>query len=347
MKDLRIGFIGTGWVAEVHAKSLAKIPGITIAALYNHNITKAIAFSEKHAGGKAECFEDWGRMLRTQKLDALYVGLPPGAHVGQTELAAELGIHLMLEKPIALTLERATSIYNAVKKAGVICEIGHHMRHSLPVRKLKQMLLDGTAGKPLMMQGRFFVNGMFPAWWRDPNMGGGQLVEQAIHIYDLARHFMGEPETVCAFADNLFHRRFADYRVDDVSASVIRFKNGSIASLCASNCADPKAGGVKVSVQCEKVIVEFTGSDSATFVHTGGKIADEINRGEGSYVREDVASTQNAYDELSADFIGAIRNGTPLRSGLEDGLESLRLVLAAAKSAKSGGAAQLLCPDLG
>jgi len=342
MKPLNVGFIGTGWVAEVHAKSLAKIPGVTIAALCNHHIDKARAFNAKHADGKAECFDDWAKMLNTVKLDAVYVGLPPGAHVGQTELAAERGINLMLEKPIALTLDRATSIYNAVKKAGVVCEIGHHMRHSLPVRKLKQMVDDGSAGKPLLMQGRFFCNGMFPAWWRNPQMGGGQLVEQAIHVYDLARHFFGEPETVSAFADNRLHQRFADYRVDDVSASVIRFKNGAIASLCASNCADPKGPGTPISVQFENVLVDFNGSDKATFVHTGGKIADEINRGEGTYVREELASTQNAYDELSADFIGAIRHGTPTRSTIEDGLESLRLVLAADKSAKAGGAAQLL-----
>jgi len=342
MKNIRVGFLGTGGINGTHAKALLKLPDVQIAALYNHNVEKARAFNQSHAGGQAECFDDWEKMLRTQKLDVLYVAIPPGAHVGQTELAAERGIHLMLEKPIALTLDRAQSITAAVKKAGVLCQVGYHMRHSAPAQKLKQMLTDGSAGRPLMLQGRFFTNGMFPAWWRSPTLGGGQLIEQSIHIYDIARYFMGEPDVISGFCDNLLHQRFPDYQVDDVSASVVRFKNGSIASICASNCADPKAGSICWTIQCEKVIADFTSPDKATFVYTGGRIADEINRGEGQLLREEIVTPYSMYDEVSANFIGAVRDGTPLRSSIDDGLNSLRMVLAAAESSRSNGAAQRL-----
>ncbi len=338
MKTLRIGFIGTGWVADVHACSLAKLPGIEIAALYNHHLAKARAFNEKHAGGKAAVFDDWEAMLAAQPLDAIYVGLPPGAHNGQTEAAAERGIHLMLEKPIALTVERAESIAQAVRKAGVKCQIGHHMRHTAPVRKLKEMITDGTAGRPLLMQGRFVVNGLFPLWWRSRTMGGGQLVEQAIHTYDLARHFLGEADVVTAFADQLFHDRFPEYEVDDVSASTIRFENGSLASLCAANCYEPHNGATNLTVLCENVCVEFKDPDEAVFAFHGGKKSEEIRKEDVKH--ETVKSTASAYDELSANFIGALRDGTPLRSGIDDGVNSLRLVLAAARSAQSGGAPQ-------
>jgi predicted dehydrogenase len=342
MANLRIGLLGAGWVNEVHAKCILKQPDVSIVAVYNHHLEKAQAFNSKLLAGKAECFDDWRQMLTTQKLDALYVGIPPGAHVGQTELAAEQGIHLMLEKPIALTSERAESIANAVRKAGVLCQIGHHMRHSAPAIKLKQMLVDGSAGRPLFMQGRFFANDLFPAWWRDPKMGGGQLIEQAIHVYDMARYFFGEADVISAFADNLNHHRFADYKVDDISASVVRFKNGSIASICASNCAEPNAGSVTFAVQCEKVVVDFSAPDTATFIHHGGKVSGEISRGEGTVHREYIKGDYNMYDELSANFIGAIRNGSPLRSSIEDGVNSLKLVLAASRSASSNGATQAL-----
>ena len=62
------------------------------------------------------------------------------------------------------------------------------------------MLVDGSAGRPVMMQGRFFTNALFPAWWRNPNIGGGQMIEQAIHIYDLARYFLGEAQIITAFS---------------------------------------------------------------------------------------------------------------------------------------------------
>jgi predicted dehydrogenase len=335
MQNLRIGFIGTGWVADVHARSLAKLPDITLAAMYNHNLPKAEAFNQKHAGGKAKCYDDWRRMLETEKLDAVYVGLPPGAHVGQTELAAERGCHLMLEKPIALTLDRAQSIAAAVRRAGVKCQIGHHMRHAMPVRKLKQLLTDGSAGRPLLMTGRFFTNALFPAWWRDPNMGGGQLVEQAIHIYDLARHFFGEPETITAFADNLFHQRFPDYRVDDVSAATIRFQNGAIASILAANCYTPHGGSQAMTVLCENVTVEFKSPNEASFAFHGGKKSEEISKD--AVRHEEIKTDFNVYDELSANFLAAIRDNAPLRSSIDDGVNSLRLVLGASASAKTAG----------
>lgn len=340
MQNLRIGFVGTGWVADVHARSLTKLPGITLAAMYNHHLPKAEAFNQKRAGGMARCYDDWRRMLETEQLDAVYVGLPPGAHVGQTELAAERGCHLMLEKPIALTLDRAESIAAAVRRAGVKCQIGHHMRHAAPVRQLKQMLADGSAGRPLLMTGRFFTNALFPAWWRDPNMGGGQLIEQAIHIYDLARHFFGEPKTVVAFADNLVHQRFPDYRVDDVSAATIRFGNGAIAGILAANCYEPHSDSQAMTVLCENVTVEFKNPNEAAFAFHGGKKSEEI--GKDTIRHENVRSDANLYDELSANFVAAIREDAPLRSGIEDGVNSLRLVLAASRSAREGGAPQAL-----
>src|SRR4051812_47686704 len=119
MKELRIGLIGTGWINQVHTASLLKLPGVSVVALYNHNLKRATEFNEKILGGAAACFDDHRKMIETQKLDAVYVAIPPGAHSGQVEFAAEHGLHLMLEKPIALSMERANSIAAAVKKAGV------------------------------------------------------------------------------------------------------------------------------------------------------------------------------------------------------------------------------------
>jgi len=340
MKMLRVGFLGTGWIAGTYAKSLAKLPGVQITALCNRQIQKAEAFSNTYAGGTAQCYGNFDQMLAKEKLDALFVCLFPGAHDGQVEKAAAKGIHLLLEKPIALTQDRADSMKVAIKKAGVQCTIGFQMRHTAPSRKLKQMLIDGSAGRPLMMQGRFFVNGLFPKWWRDPNLGGGQLIEQSIHVYDMARYFLGEAKTVVGFKDMLFHHRFEDYKVDDVSAATIRFQNNAVASLCASNCADPTAGSVLATVLCEKVAVEFRSPDDATFVYHDGQVGDEI-KDRANVKREDVKTdTHSSFDELTRNFLAAIRGEEPTRSTIDDGVESLRLVLAVGRSSDEGGAPQ-------
>jgi predicted dehydrogenase len=338
---LRIGFLGTGWIASTYAKALRQLPQVRIVALCNHHVEKANAFNANHAEGAATCYDNFERMLASESLDALYVCIPPGAHNGEAELAAGRGIHLMLEKPIALTLARAESIAAAVTKAGVKCQIGFHMRHTAPVRKLKAMLSDGSAGRPLMLQGWFFANALFPKWWRDPNLGGGQLIEQSIHIYDMARHLLGTPDIITAFAGNLAHQRFPDYQVDDASASTVHFQSGAIASICASNCADPTAGSVGFNVFCEKVSVAFRSPTDAVFTYHGGKPSEEISD-KSQVIHEPITGGPGPYDELSRNFVAAICDGEALRSNVTDGLESLRLVLAAAESSRLGGTPQPL-----
>lgn len=340
MRTLRFALLGTGWIGERHVRSLLKVVDTAVVALCNRNVEKARAFNDRVLGGAAACYDDFDAMLREQTLDGLLICIPPGRHAGQAEAAARRGLHLMLEKPIALTMERANSIADAVRAAGVACTIGHHMRHAGPVRRLKQMTDDGTAGRPVLFQGRFFANNLFPAWWRDPAVGGGQLVEQSIHLYDVARHFFGEARDVTAFVDRLAHRDVADYRVDDVSASTIRFANGAIASICASNCADPTAGSVTWTVLCEKVYAEFKSPDEATFVYHGGRPGEAVSGVE--VRREVVRSDGDNFDALAADFVDAIREGRPARSTIDDGVRDLALVLAAQASGLANGAAQRL-----
>jgi predicted dehydrogenase len=339
MKELRVGFLGTGGIAEKHAASLAALPGVRIVGLCNRSLPRAEAFAAKLAP-EARCFTDFGAMLGVAAMDVLYVCLPPGAHGGQEEEAAAQGIHLFLEKPIALGIERAESIAAAVRQSGVKCQVGHHMRHTGPAIKLKAMIEDGSAGRPLFMRGSFFCNALHPQWWRDPAMGGGQLVEQAIHVYDLARYFLGEAETAIGFAAKLAHDRFPDYRVDDASAATIRFSNGAIASISATNLAEPGKWACDASIQCELLAASFSSPDKASFILHGGMPAEELRKEKREPQREEVGSPVDCYVEISRNFLAAIRDGEALRSTVRDGVESLRLVLAVAESSRQGGAPQ-------
>lgn len=332
----RIGFIGAGWINSIYAQSLQKLPDLELAAVYNHRLPRAAEFSEKFCRGSAFPTDDLSTFLDTP-LDIAFIALPPGAHEGQAEAAAQRGLHLMLEKPIALNLDRARSIALAVKKAGVLCQIGHHMRHTEPAKKLKAAIADGSAGKPLFLQARFFANGLFPAWWRSRTLGGGQLIEQSIHLYDLARHYFGEPDTVSAFAGNLAHGRFSDYDVDDASAASIRFRSGALASICATNFAETQTGGASFTVLCENLTAEFHSPSSATFSTFKGK--PEERPGAQPH-RETFTDPASPYDRLTSDFIASVRGHAPLVSTVDDGVNSLALVLAASRSAQSGGAPQ-------
>jgi len=342
MKEIRVGFLGAGRIAGQHVKSLQKLPGIRFVGVYNHNLAKAQDFNSQQLGGAARCYSTFSEMLAETPLDALYACLPPGAHNGEVEAAAGKGIHLFLEKPIALDLKRAQSIADAVHTSDIKCQVGFNMRHNEPVRQLKAMLQDGSAGRPLMMHAHWFSSALRGDWWRDPKMGGGHLIEQVIHLYDLARYFLGDPVSVTGLVANLGKSRFPQYAVDDTSAATIKFRNGAIASLCASNSADPWHPAVGATVICEKVFVQFKSPEDALFLHHNGMSAEEAWKPGAVRKCEDVKNLYNTLDEINRNFIAALRDGEALRSNVDDGLQSLRLVLGVAKSSSENGALQQL-----
>lgn len=342
MRELRIGILGTGGIAGEHIQSLLKQPAVKIVALCDRDLPKAQKVNAAQLNGAARCYADFATMLAEAPLDAMHACIPPGAHCGEVEQAAAKGIHLFLEKPIALNMERAQSIASAIRKAGVKCQIGHHMRHFDPPRRLKAMIQDGSAGKPLLMQGHWFSRFLNGAWWRYPMMGGGQLIEQFIHVYDLARYFLGDAQTAMGFVGNIGHSRFPEYRVDDNSVASIRFRNGAMASLCSSNCADPWFGDVSFTVVCENVLATFKSPEEAMFLHHDGLVCEEAWRPGVDRKCVQVRHLSNQRDEINRNFIAGIRDNEPLRSSIDDGVEGLRLVLAVTKSSAEGGTPQQL-----
>ena len=130
---LRIAILGTGNMADAHAKNLRAQSDARIVAVCGTSTGKAKDFIQRHAPG-ATSHDDFSAMLDAAEPDAVYIAIPPYAHDGQTELAASRGIHLFLEKPIALTAEAADRIAVAVSRAGVVSQVGHCLRHGHAVR---------------------------------------------------------------------------------------------------------------------------------------------------------------------------------------------------------------------
>jgi len=125
----------------------------------------------------------------------------------------------------------------AIEKAGVVSQVGFHMRFRASVSKLKQILDEGSAGRTTMFTGRFWCNMLGKDWWQRKDGSGGQIYEQLIHIYDLALHLLGQPDSVCGFMDNLTHTHVEGYTIEDTSIGTIRFADGSLATITGSNSA--------------------------------------------------------------------------------------------------------------
>jgi len=201
------------------------------------------------------------------------------------------------------------------------------MRFGGAVRRLKTMIDNGDAGTPTLFDGRYECNALHGPWWRRRTGSGGQIFEQAIHLYDLALHLFGMPQSVSGHAANLCHRQVPGYTIEDTSVSAIRFKNGALAAIAGSNCAVPMEWNGFATVICEKVTARFTSPNNAEFVFTG---ASPVRR-------KNIVSDSDPYREETKAFIAAVHGEAKPAAVIEEGLAGLRMVDAVLQSSKQNG----------
>lgn len=332
---IRVGILGTGFMAQTHGKRLAGMDDVELAGVCDLSRELGDTYN-KTLGTQAAVFDSLPAMLEQASLDALYVCLPPYAHDGQVEAAVARGMHVFLEKPIALDVSRGESMAAAVAKAGVISQVGFHMRFRRSVAALKQLVDSGKAGTPTLFTGRFWCNMPGNSWWRDRGKSGGQVFEQVIHIFDLALHLLGPAATVIGFMDNLCHGGDDSYTIEDTSAGTVRFVNGGIASITGSNCALPERFIADFRVACADALLDYrtTGDWRDT------DEASLYTHGDDQQLREErIHEDSDPFLAESRDFIEAIRNGGTTRTPITDGLAALKVVAAVVESAQAGGKA--------
>ncbi len=331
-QTLRAGILGTGFMGQQHGQRLKKMPAVEVAAICDTNLDSATKLKDS-LECQAALFADFDAMLAATALDILYVCLPPCAHTGQVEKAAAKGIHLFLEKPIAPNVKHAQSMVDAIEKAGVVSQVGFHMRFRKGVERLKALVESGEAGNAALFDGRYWCNMLGGAWWRDINGSGGQVYEQVIHVYDMARYFLGTPRSVSAFMGNLCHTDVADYTIEDVSVASVLFENGAVASINGCNCAVPDRFVGDWRVVFRNAVLDYRSAGDWRVKEEGTVTV----HGTAEPRSEEFVEDGDSYGEEDADFIAAVRTGGSTRTPAREGLEAVRLVSAVIESAKSEG----------
>lgn len=331
--ELSIGILGAGFAA-VHVRSLLAQEGVKIRAVCATSAEKAARFIEQTGAREAHPFGDFDEMLAQTRLDALYVCIPPHAHCGQVEKAAERGIHLFLEKPIAFDVAGAERQVEAIRRAGVVSQVGYHNRFRESVQMLKNLAEVGQIGAPTLFQGRYWCNMLGADWWRSRDGSRGQVFEQVIHLYDLALHLFGEPESVCAFAGNLVHRHLPDYTIEDTSAATIRFQNGALASIIGSNTAMPGHYLGDFRAVYEKAVLDYRSTGQEWVTPPQATLYDY--RAEPLTTRE-IIETRDPYLAETEAFLAAIRGQAAPLVPVEEGARGVRLVSAVLESAQKDG----------
>ena len=318
---IKVGILGAGFIAGVHVRSLRSIKGVEIAAICDSAEEKASRLAESVDPGPP-VFTEFARMLESVEIDALYICLPPFAHAGEVEAAAARGIHLFLEKPLGLDTRRARSMVRAIESAGVKSQVGFQMRFQQGVKALKKAVDAGEAGKPVLFTGRYWTRMDGPPWWRDRSRSGGQILEQVIHIYDMACHFMGEamPEKSEGHLANVIHQASADYTIEDLSVGLVRHPGGAASVITGCNAVLEGNYIADFRIVYENAVLDYrcTGKhweipDHST-LHIGGRMV------------LDVDETEDPYRKESEDFLRAIAEDTETCATARCGLTAMELV---------------------
>lgn len=315
---MRFGFIGCGSIATLHMNNLSRMEGVELVAFCDVDEGRAKEAARRFKG---RAYTDHRIMLEKEPLDAIYICIPPYAHTDQEIAAAQAGVALFVEKPVALSLEKALEVRDAIKKAGVINAVGYQFRYFDGTDLLKERLQGKRIG---MVMGQWMGTMPGTLWWRRKEMSGGQIVEQTTHLFDLSRYLVGEIVSVStAAASRVLHQEFTDFNITDVGTINLWFADGTIGCI-TNTCLLRASYGIRLTLFTRDLIAEFSPT-AVKFI--------EPHR------TEEVRHQRQGHIYESLVFVEAVRtkNQALIRSDYADATQTLAVTLAAIESAEKGG----------
>lgn len=325
MKKLNVGIIGAGRIGQVHAKSITyHIPQAKIVAISDIYYEGAEKVAESL--GIPNAYKDYHEILNNPEIDAVLICSSTDTHADIAVEAAEAGKHIFCEKPVDLTVAKIKKVIAAVEKAGVKLQIGFNRRYDHNFAEIKRLANDGKLGKLQTIK----------ITSRDPEppsidyvkVSGGIFLDMTVHDFDMARFIGGEVEEVYANAAVTVDEAIGEVGDVDTALIALKFKNGAIGVI--DNCRKACYG------YDQRLEVFGTGGQASAANDTPTNV---------SYINENGNMTdkplyfflerymQSFTDEMT-EFINAVQNDEQTKTTVNDGLEALRLGLAAKLSVK-------------
>jgi myo-inositol 2-dehydrogenase / D-chiro-inositol 1-dehydrogenase len=325
MDKIKIGIIGAGYIAGVHAAVLARDERVRLSLVYDVDGGRSGQLARATGAQVAPNAEE---LIAAS--DAVYITTPNTQHTGLAMRAARAGKHVFCEKPMATNLADAQTVLDAAGEASSgtsdarVFQVGHNRRFAPVYRKLKELIAE-EGSRPhsahLKMNRGELIN---PVWVADPRVTGGFLYETTIHMFDMMRFLFGEVAELYAFGSRHEYAEWDDFSV------VIRFRSGMHATLCSSADASWLFPFERVEVFAHHAtfttremesIVYSTGLEGHHVVHSMQQLLREEKWG---YVQEDRA------------FVDSIMTGGEASVTALDGYKSVELVDACYRSVQSG-----------
>jgi UDP-N-acetyl-2-amino-2-deoxyglucuronate dehydrogenase len=345
--SIGFGIIGCGMIAHFHARAIGDIRGARLVACHD-----AIAWAADKFAGESGCkaYHKLDDMLADPAVDVVTIGTPSGAHLEPALAAARAGKHVIIEKPLEITLRRCDRIIEACEKAGVTLATIFPSRFHDSSLELKRAVEQGrfgrlTLGDAVVKWHRsqdYYDSGAWRGTWQLD--GGGALMNQAIHSVDLLTWLMGPVVEVRAKTALLAHERIA---VEDIALATVTFANGALGVIEASTAVYPgylkriEIHGTQGSaVMAEEDIVHWDFAKSAR--HDAAILeAMSQRKSTGGGAADPKAIGHHGHTRLFQDVLTAIKKGTKPSIDGREGRRSVEIILAVYKAAETGRAVEL------
>lgn len=316
LERVRIGFIGAGGIAERHVGVLRDMPDVELAGFADADMARAEALASREDG---DAFGSASELLERARPDAVYICVPPFAHGEIERQVIAAGVPFFVEKPLSIDLATAEEIAGEVERNGLVTGVGYHWRYLDTVEEAKRLLADRPAA---MVAGHWLDQTPPPHWWRRHDQSGGQVIEQATHVIDLARHLVGEIVEVYAQGGTSAPRQdFDGLDIATSTAVCLSFASGAVGTLSAT-CMLRWGHRVGLHLFADGLAIELSDRDIM------------IDTGHGRPVRQ---AGRDPVEHEDRDFIDAVK-GLPnrIRSPYAEALKSHRVALAISQSAATG-----------
>lgn len=321
---IKVAVIGVGSMGKNHARIYSELPQTRLVAVADINIQAAEWVAARY-GGKA--YADYRQMLEREKPEAVSIAVPTALHSQVACIVVEAGAHVLIEKPIAASLEEGESIIRRARSSGRQLMVGHIVRFNPAIQALKKKLENGDLGRIFQISCRRV--GPFPARIRDV----GVVIDLAPHDLDLMRYLTGcNPLRVFAETSQRIHTEH-----EDLLLGLLRFPDGITGTLEINWLTPAKVR--EVFVLGERGLFKVDDLTQDLFFYENGQASENLwstlqtlkGVSEGAMIRFPLQRYEPLKAQLEA-FVTSILNDTPVPVSGEDGLAALRLSLALIES---------------
>jgi len=325
---VRIAFAGTGGINKVHARA-AQTAGLELAAAVNHRPESMAAFGEEF--GIARQYKDIEALLHDGNVDALVVSTPNYLHAPQTIAALNTGVHVMVEKPMAMNAAEAAQMNEAAAKSGATLMVAHCWRFHPEVQWLKTQ--SAKLGRIIRTKAYSVHVHWGPSGWfaQKKFAGGGAIADMGVHALDTTRFLLGDPQPVSVYARISTH--YGEYDVDDTGIIIVEWDNGTT-SYIETGWWQPHSDSPEAGAQLYGL--NGFGSVFPTRLELPNPEEHRVDVIDGGFGTSESHQPQSLYDAQLKYFVECIeQKQTPIPGGLE-GLTNMKVVDAAYESSRTG-----------